>query len=612
MINNDIFLLIFFYKTIKNSMYEKPSQESIYQSTYQRQVINDAQQRAEDKFRLSKDPLKTGIISKDANGTKFSSIDNISTLTGQQMTSKDYTHNNMAPFLRGNVTQNTESFANNSRLAKHTGIDDTFIHKRETECFYKPVSNVSNVCGMKNNDDFYRSRISNPISHKNSFPIKQIQVGPGLNAGYSSVGSGGFQQNSTRCYAMPTDLQSVKPKTDQTSRTFQTPIQGPQKSIDKRANITPIDKNRPDTTFEKSLDDLLPSMASVLKETSRDTIQNIKATNASLTHVEYQGPVKKVNEYGTGLKDDYGKNTVMVYDNERQITETRTNVSNATSLVKSIVSPITDVFKDTVKTYLLDAPRPHGNLQVSAPEKQTTYDPISHMFKTTIKETLVHDTTMNNIKGATAGIVESDDQARKTIKETTPVYDTQRNINSQTYKVTVYDVDAAKTIIKKTNKETTIKGKSEYGWFGGLVNSIFGGYEVFDARLEDTQKQYVSDYAYSGIAESSNKEHMSQEASYNMTHDQDRENLLNTNHTPNAGGKYVSTTKEMVKMKSNRLVEESIAREDMKSIEKVYQTRGTIGDITKENTQYNGYKDRLDPNMVKSLNNNPFNLKINH
>ena len=68
----------------------------------------------------------------------------------------------------------------------------------------------------------------------------------------------------------------------------------------------------------------------------------------------------------------------------------------------------------------------------------------------------------------------------------------------------------------------------------------------------------------------------------------------------------------MVKMKSNRLVEESIAREDMKSIEKVYQTRGTIGDITKENTQYNGYKDRLDPSMVKSLNNNPFNLKINH
>ena len=48
-------------------MYEKPYQESIYQSTYQRQVINDAQQRAEDKFRLSKDPLKTGIISKDAN-----------------------------------------------------------------------------------------------------------------------------------------------------------------------------------------------------------------------------------------------------------------------------------------------------------------------------------------------------------------------------------------------------------------------------------------------------------------------------------------------------------------------------------------------------------------
>ena len=45
---------------------------------------------------------------------------------------------------------------------------------------------------------------------------------------------------------------------------------------------------------------------------------------------------------GKGESDDYGKSKIMVYENERDVTSTRVYQGNLTSLVKALVSPITD------------------------------------------------------------------------------------------------------------------------------------------------------------------------------------------------------------------------------------------------------------------------------
>ena len=657
-------------------MFEKPSQESIYQSTYHRKVINDEQQRAEDKFRLSKDPLNTGIINKDAFGNAFSSIDNVQTLTGELMIKEEFTHNNMTPFLRGNVTQNTDPLINNTRLGYHTGIDETFIAKKETErsCFFKQTSGIGNVCGMKNNDDFYKSRIDNPISHNNTFPIQPIRVGPGINAGYTSKPSGGFNQSNTRKYSIPVDTYKNRPKTDQSSRTFNTPIVGPRKNVNQsRTSSLKLDKNLPDRSFEQTPDQWLKTTGAYSKEVNRNTVENIKDTNAPITHVEYKGAPTNGNEYGNGLKDDYNKKNVLVYDNERNVTQLRTHISNLSHNISAIIAPLSDVLKDTLKTFTLDAARPYGNIQSQIPSKQTTYDNISHIMKTTIKETNIHNTdklnlkgedgtytatqdqarttiketnihdtdklnlkgedgtysatqdqirttvketnihnaSVNNLKGGNAGQMQSDDNAKKTHKETLPVYTTVRNINSQSYNVTSYNPDAAKAIIKKTMKETTVNSKNTYGWFGGFVNSLFGGSETFDAHLDNTHRQYISDNEHIGISGAKNSKYMSHEFAENFEHNDDKESLMNINYTPGGGGGYTGLSKDKIKMKSNNLPSDSLSGREVQNPDKVYQIHADIGKITKENTQLNATGNRLDPLMVNSLNSNPFNLNIN-
>ena len=83
---------------------------------------------------------------------------------------------------------------------------------------------------------------------------------------------------------------------------------------------------------------------------------------------------------------DYGKTNVIVYDNERNQYETKTVVTNVTSLVSAIVNPLVDTMKNSIKEYLIDAPRQEGMMNVQMPEAVTVHDP-NDITRTTIKET---------------------------------------------------------------------------------------------------------------------------------------------------------------------------------------------------------------------------------
>lgn len=76
-------------------------------------------------------------INNDERFSKFGAggiSDEISLLTGKPM---ERTHNNLVPFFGSNITQNIESFKNESLLDKYTGRDDTFFHKKEVGKFFK-------------------------------------------------------------------------------------------------------------------------------------------------------------------------------------------------------------------------------------------------------------------------------------------------------------------------------------------------------------------------------------------------------------------------------------------------------------------------------------------
>ena len=465
-------------------------------------------------------------------------------------------------------------------------------------------------------------------------------------------------------------------KINQKSSQFEVPFQSPAKGTDQRGIVTPFLKQRPEKTYEKSPDQWFKTTGANLKNSERPE-QYLKTTSRIDSHIDYKGGAQLATVQGKGEKDDYGKENIMIYNNERQFTETRTVVCNATSIVKSIVAPVVDALKFTIKEYTIDAARAAGgNIRTQIPEKATLYDPVNHvmrttvkettihdselnnlsgpdgtysalqdtakttvkettihdaemnnlsgpdgtysaledMAKTTVKETTIHDAVVNNIKGNTSGYVNSDDSAKKTVRETLPIQDTTRNIGANTYKVYVYDPDL---VIKTTVKETTIKGKSEYGFIGGIINSLIGGYISTPVELKNTQKQFTSDYSEYGVAKSAqDHRQMSREADYNAEIDETREKILiAAGHTPNAGnmGK-VSADKDNLSMTTKKQFENSIAARNAGNISKIYQISPEPIEkcsITRPQNINNAFENRLDSSLLESLKTNEFDIRIN-
>ena len=684
-----------------------PSMNNIYSSTYWDKVKEDEQNRSNKLYEKAKNPFKTGVIAKAANSdmltrVKYNEIifDNeISSLTGEKMKASDFAHNNMTPFLRKNITQNTNIENMSPFLDNLTGNNQYWKNKKEVKSVFKPEANSGgNICGMKNNDDFIKSRIDVSEKVNNFFPIESIRVGPGLNKGFGSSSSGGFQQADTNEYAKPRNLDELRSKINQKETYFEIPVKGHIKGTDQRPIVSPFTKQRPDTVYEQTEDMWLKTTGAYNKETLRPS-QNVRPTTRPESHVEYTGSIAK-NNYNVGENDDYGKSKIMVYNTERELTEARTVVSNVTSIIKAVVSPIMDALKYTMKEYTVESARGVGNPSVQIPEKSTLYDPVNHIMKTTVKETTIHDTenanltgnketysalndlakttvkettihdsestnlsgnketysalndlakitvkettihdsentnlsgnketysalndlakttvketllhdsVLSNVKANNHGYVMSDDKANITLRQTMPVIDSVRNIGGTTYKVSVYDPDI---VAKTTTKETTIIGKSEYGFIGGVIEGLFGAYLNSDIKLKNTHKQFLSNTSDYGIAGSSSEFRQSDRyAAENAEIDGTRENMLiEAGHTPNPGNMNINIDSSEIEMSSRKAFENSVSARDTGNIGMVYQTSPNIQNcsITKTPNKSNAYTNRLDSDLLVSINKNEF------
>ena len=448
-----------------------PSMNNIYSSNYWEKVKADEQKRSDKLYEKAKSPYETGIVAKPSYSDMFARIDMdngaggkgrntgggdsgadnfVSSLSGEMINKGDFSHNNMTPFLRKNVTQNTNVENMSSVFDTKTGNNQFWQNKKEVPCLFKPEMNSGgNICGMKNNDDFLKSRINNSSRVNNFFPIEKIRVGPGINKGYDAAPTGGFHQMDTADYAKPRTLDALRSKINQKETYFEIPMQAPPKGTEQRSVITPFNKNRPDTNYEVSPDMWLKTTGAYTKEAERPS-QNIRPTARPEFHVEYKGPANYgENSPGQGIENDYGKDAIMLYDNERTTTGTRTVVSNVSSLVKAIVAPIMDALKYSMKEYTVEAERAVGNPSIQIPSKATTYDPDNHIMKTTVKETTIHDSDLTNLSGNKETYSALHDTAKITVKETT-IHDSESaNLsgNKETYSALN---DNAKTTVKET------------------------------------------------------------------------------------------------------------------------------------------------------------------
>jgi hypothetical protein len=656
--------------------------KNIYDSTYWNNIKKDEQSRSNELYKKSMKPYETGVVSKNSTSDYFkrkfySEIndenddnemmgDYTYSLTGEKVNVSSLSHNNMTPFLKKNVTQNTNIEQMSPYLDNLSGNNCLKQKKKEVQCMFKPeVNSGGYICGMKNNDDFYKSRIEVSEVSNNFFPIEKIRVGPGLNQGYGNESTGGFQQADTLDYAKPRTLNELRSKINQKQTYFEIPIKGHLKGPDRRGEISAMTKQRPDTVYEQTEDMWLKTTGANSKNTLRSA-QNIRPTARQESHIEYTGPIART-ELNQGINDDYGKSKIILYNNERETTEQRTVVTNVTSIIKALVAPIMDVLKYTNKEYTVESARGVGNPSIQIPSKQTLYDPVNHVMKTTvkettlhdneagnltgnketytaytdtakttvkettlhdnekgnltgnketyssltdlakttIKETLIHDTVLTNVKGNDGAYLKNPDDAKKTLRQTLPTEDTVRNIGGVVYKVTLYDPDI---VAKTTTKETTIVGKSEYGFIGGMLEGLFGGYLNKNVEMKNTNKQFTSDVNEFGIAGSLNEHRQTDRtADENAEIDGTREAILMAaGHTPNPGNMNIGIDAENIEMYSKKPIENSFPAREKGNVGIIYQSSPTLDNcgITKIPNKSNAYSNRLDSDLLESVNKN--------
>lgn len=112
--------------------------DNIYQSKFLEIAKNDEMKKGTELYNKSKKPIETGVVPVPAYSSMFTNIhseinDNkyVTSLTGEKMKIEQFSHNNMQPFLKGNITQNTNIVDNTPRLDIHTGIDKFYIQKKK-------------------------------------------------------------------------------------------------------------------------------------------------------------------------------------------------------------------------------------------------------------------------------------------------------------------------------------------------------------------------------------------------------------------------------------------------------------------------------------------------
>ena len=638
-----------------NTPYDTNIMESVYKAE---------QSKAQQKFKKSMSPSKSKVISstyRDIVDQKQSN-EYESLLSGQKIPLDNFTHTNMEPFFGGTIKQNMDVSSSHASLERHTGMSDIInIAKQEEVCFADVAKNSGS--SPNNNTTSYREeyeRMINGTKKTNELPFDQIRVGPGISKDYGHTTSQeGFQPNDRDHVHIKTidELrQGSNPQKSYTTRPTEG-IKGTRRGISGK-----VFKNKESTFFEQSQDQLLKTTGAYSKDKYRSTIivkdtnrkdavayagniyKNIGNEQSSKLQATKKNILEKFGERNANLtsvgnsKNDFGKNNILVYSNERDVTSTRTYEGNLTSLVKSIISPIQDVLKPTVKDYnVMNNQREFGELQTNVPKKQTMYDP-SDVARTTIKETNIHDNRTGNIIGQKASIVyDPDDVTKATMKETLPDYDNVINMKSKHVKSTIYDpTDKTRTTMRETTETNLHDGHiGNVDGAGGYETNEFNapstnkqflsdhehmgvgpnkpsanGYLSSEFKAESTAKQFISDNDYYGQAASSDKKQTSYDDIYNASMNDIKEKLY-VNRKPTQNGVKVANGKDTVNMDSKP---QCLSNMHELVVERV-QERSLHTDainITQHKTDFvDRSEERLDPDILKAFHDNPYTKSLN-
>jgi hypothetical protein len=377
--------------------------------------------------------MSSSGVEESASWVKGNSV--FSNLSGQEIPSSDFKHNNMQPFFGGKMKQNMTASANTSRLDTYTGAGTTQVQKQEQAPMFNHNVPFGQPFGNEANADFIKSRIVQPGRRNNEKAFEPTRVGAALGEVGGITGKGGFQQlevNEIMKRAMPTTDKlrvATNPKLTYNNQV----VPGAHFIGAAALDAGEVRKYRPDTFFlnetgerngvatsEVSKETVRPMQ--VMKYTTRtDTSEEFIGAPASQeafkSYVagDYRTPMGQqfggagyrnndASSYGGGARDDYGAGSYEVRPNERSQTQDRVVGLN---LVPADAGQVAVHYNDDARPTRRG--ETVGNIRqtgtavgyAAGAPAITTWDP-SDVARTTIKETTI-DWDYRGISGPGAG-----------------------------------------------------------------------------------------------------------------------------------------------------------------------------------------------------------------
>lgn len=598
-----------------------------------------------------------------------------SQLTGNVI--ENFGHTNLQPFFKGNKTHNVD-FNNGSTILEKMQGSSNIKRKSKTEVksFFDKKPNVGYVNGAPNRVEEFKNRQVQSTFKNNTLPFQQQRVGPGIADGYTSKPSGGRNQANTRDYVRPKTVDELRVVSNP-KETYEGRVVNGQKG-DNRGLTAKPNKNRVNTYYKNNPERYLKTGGHLRAPKIREKY-HMKHVNKN--HTAYYGTlnkeVPKNSKYGairasrknkymnqnprnvaekdawtisdTILKEgfgDYGKSGIENKPNERDITQKRRHTTNITTEVKKLIAPIMDIFKKTKKENMIGNIRPEGNMGANLPSKMTVYD-SDDIARTTIKETNIHNNRTGNM-----GLSENKGQAtdyedvpRTTIKETNIHNEINTAMTPQQPKsITTYDPeDVLPTTLKETvlcddhtgfieSPEVSKTGgyltknvklpntnrqfTSDYEYSGSADGNVGKGggkgYLTSRYKAKNTNKQFTSNYEYSGNANSEDKRPMSYSAGYNTRTNFTKEQIAK-GRAPTKQSVKLNAGEDLVNVQFKKLETDRINLREP-SEQRVYQMPPTKNDcgltITKEKLAENVQRSRINPELLDTFRNNPYTQSL--
>lgn len=444
----------------------------------------------------------------NTNNNQEVKTDIISPLTGNVMSKDDFMTNSdgfkMMPYISKNATQNMNPDAHSQRLALHTGRDPYAVKRKcEVKPLFAPTPEITNVHGQKNwshkiQDRYIESKIRN-----NELPFEQFQVGrPGLNGNDQM----GFQDLVTQeakqaSYKTIDDLR-VKNKAQVS---YNPPVVSGKGINANRPMDENVSKNRNTSKGEAMNHDELGGRARVSGQAAREVfVAPDKGKKNSRQEFGFAGPTSHVRPKKIAITQEskrnhlknYGLRNVGLNSRERQMAK------------------FADKARDTKKQNMVGNPRPEGNMNPAIPPKQTAYDP-NDIARTTLKEQTIQNDYLAIVKTLEKPkVYDYDTKPKITIRNTLSEVDTNVNLNGHN-KPKSQLLDEAKVTVKEQTENNTYSSNVKY--------TKDGGYMIDPAEAPYTNKQFLSDHEYTGIAGNKDKLPSAYSSAYNASLNRNKE-----------------------------------------------------------------------------------------